>query len=257
MLPNRPLFFLHPHPYPLTSPSDTLVCENLPGEGIASEWHATGLCPEPLNLHEEDVSEAGVPSAPDNSPAFPEDIVSFGLSGVAEPADAWKVEPSGVDARARALLVVGAALALAEGTASIKPTSGAERPPSSSGRKGRQGMDREHHRKARPGADSRRRRGKTCVCTSCRGLRHCRRRPSTNQRGSGSPENVSASGPEQGDNGKGRLRCHHKRGNLSPVGRRGSCRARKPHLLGKDQALGTQEGSRLGKDISIRFEEAC
>jgi hypothetical protein len=32
------------------------------GRGIASEWHATDLCPEPLkvlNLHEEDVPEAG------------------------------------------------------------------------------------------------------------------------------------------------------------------------------------------------------
>lgn len=72
------------------------------GRGITSEWHATDLCTEPLkllNLHEEDPPEAGgVPSAPDNSPALPEDIDPFGLTGVAEHADAWKVEPSGVDA---------------------------------------------------------------------------------------------------------------------------------------------------------------
>jgi len=116
-------------------PSDTLAYENLPGEGVATERRATeDRRPEAsklLNPHQEDLQDAGgVPSGPGNSPVFPKDVDPFGLVGVAEKADAGGVEPFGIDAYeggGAPLPVVGAATALAEGTASIEPASGAER----------------------------------------------------------------------------------------------------------------------------------
>jgi hypothetical protein len=53
----------------------------------------------------------------------PEDLDSLGLTWTVADMDTWKVGPSGVDAHKRggALLVVGAAPALAKGTASVEP----------------------------------------------------------------------------------------------------------------------------------------
>ena len=71
-----------------------------------------------------------MPSVLGNSPVFPKDVDPFGLVGVAEKADAGGVELFGIDmyeGGGAPLPVVGAAPALAEGTASIGPASGAER----------------------------------------------------------------------------------------------------------------------------------
>jgi len=87
-------------------PSDTLARENPPGEGTASEWGATDICPKPSkmpNPHNEDLQEAGgEPSVLGDSPVFLEDIEPCGLARVAENADVGGVEPSGIDAYERA-----------------------------------------------------------------------------------------------------------------------------------------------------------
>ena len=70
-----------------------------------------------------------MPPIPGESPVALEVIDPFGSAGVAENADTREVKPSGVDAHKRGgvLPVVGAAPALAKGTAGIEPTGEAER----------------------------------------------------------------------------------------------------------------------------------
>ena len=126
---------LAPQMFPFSPfPPDTLVRENPPGEGAAIERRATeDLRPErlkPPDAQAEDQREAGgVPSIPGESPVALEVIDPFGSAGMAENADAGEVEPSGVDTHERggALLVVGTAPTLAEGTAGVEPTGEAER----------------------------------------------------------------------------------------------------------------------------------
>jgi len=115
-------------------PPDAPTHENPPEEGAATERRATDYRhPEPWkppDAQAEDLQEAGgVPSVPGNSPAFPENIDPFGLAGVVANVDAEEVEPSSVDAHERGgtLPVVGAATALAEGTASVEPAGEAQR----------------------------------------------------------------------------------------------------------------------------------
>ena len=71
-----------------------------------------------------------MPSVPDNSPAFPDDLDPdpFGLAHAAMDADAKELGPSSTDAHERggALPVVGAAPALAERTAGVEPAGEAE-----------------------------------------------------------------------------------------------------------------------------------
>jgi len=94
----------------------------------------------------------------------------LGLAGMAKNADRRDVEPSGVDKHKTggAPSVVGAAPGLAEGTAGIKPASGAESAaavkleafePRAYGK----GMGRKPHCKARPGEKSRCRRQRASV----------------------------------------------------------------------------------------------
>ena len=69
-----------------------------------------------------------MPSIPGNSPAILEDIVPFGLAGVAENADAEEVEPSGVNAHERGgAPVVDTAPVPAESIAGVELASGADR----------------------------------------------------------------------------------------------------------------------------------
>jgi hypothetical protein len=125
-------------PLPLVPQSpDTLARENSScGEGVATERRVTeDRRPEPWkppDAQAEDLQEAGgVPSVPGNSPAFSGDVDShpLGLVGLAEDAEARKVEPSRVDVHERGgvLPVVGAAPALAESTAGVEPAGEAER----------------------------------------------------------------------------------------------------------------------------------
>lgn len=67
----------------------------------------------------------------DNSPILfwgLQDPDPFGLAGMAENMDMGEVKPSHIDTHKQGgvLLVVGAATALAKGTASVKPTGEAE-----------------------------------------------------------------------------------------------------------------------------------
>ena len=67
-------------------PSNALARANPLGEGAAPEWRATNLCPRPLKQPDaQAVQKAGVvTSVPGESPAFLEDIDTFGLAGMVE-----------------------------------------------------------------------------------------------------------------------------------------------------------------------------
>jgi hypothetical protein len=130
--------------------------ENAPGEGAASEWRATDICPErweppdlpcgegaaierrttearrpepwkPPDPHDEVLQESGgALSALGNVPVIQDHL---GPAAMAENADVRLPEPSSVDAheRGRALPVVGAAPALAKDTAGVEPAGEATR----------------------------------------------------------------------------------------------------------------------------------
>jgi len=116
------------------SPLDTLMHKNLLyGETAATERHTTEDHHPKLwklpNLQSKDLQEAGgVFSALGNVPVIPEGPDPLGLAGVVMNMDLRKVKPSCVNAHEQGGVspIVGAALALAEGTAGIGPTGKAE-----------------------------------------------------------------------------------------------------------------------------------
>jgi len=107
------------------------------GEGISTERRTTDdRHPEqylkPPDLRVEDLEKLGGASALDDSPILlgsPGDLDRLRLVCTVSNADARELEPSSVDAyeRVGALPVVGAAPALAEGTAGVEPAGEAER----------------------------------------------------------------------------------------------------------------------------------
>jgi len=120
---------------PVPLPLDTLARENLlRGEGAATERRAIDDCPRPKpsklpDLHIEVLEEAGgALLTPGNSPVLPENIGPFGLAGATKKADAGGVEPLGIDVDEQGGVssLMGAAPALAEGTAGVGPGGKAE-----------------------------------------------------------------------------------------------------------------------------------
>ena len=117
-------------------PPDTLVRENPPGEGAATERRATeDLGPKhlkPPNLRVEDLTKSGGASPSDDSPVpfgSPGDPDSLGFAFTVANTDAKEVEPSCADVHERggALPVAGAAPAPTESTTSVEPASKAEK----------------------------------------------------------------------------------------------------------------------------------
>jgi len=144
------------------------------------------VAPEPLkppDLPMDDLEKSGGASALDDSSMLhgggPGDLDSLGLAWTVADMEARKVEPSGVDAHERggALPVVGAAPALAEGTAGVEPAGEAEKATAAKPEAlvpWAQGMA-EREVEMLPGE------GKPSMCTSRR-LRCCRERASTKPR---------------------------------------------------------------------------
>ena len=109
-------------------------------------------------------------SAAANAPVSPVSPDSPGLAVtvVNGDTDAGNVKTLGVDTHGRggALPVVGTALAMAEGTASVGSAGGAEKPPLQHPRRwsarhmGRQGVGEKGHHESRPGIELRHRRGR-------------------------------------------------------------------------------------------------
>jgi len=133
-LPTPQNFSFSPSPPIPSLLPDTLMHKNPScGEGTATKWHTIeDHCPElwkPPDLHIEVLEEAGgVLLTPGNLPVLLENIGPFGLAGATKKADAGGVKPLGINADKRGGVpsLMGAAPALAKGTASIGPTGKAK-----------------------------------------------------------------------------------------------------------------------------------
>ena len=101
------------------------------GEGAVTKWRATEvLCPECLKPPDKVLQDArGAFSTLGNVPVFHEYPDPLRPAAVAENADVRELEPSRLNTheRGRASPVMGAAPALAKGTASVKPAGQAEK----------------------------------------------------------------------------------------------------------------------------------
>jgi len=141
MLPHLPLKIphLHIHLYPIPLPLETLARKNpLCGEGTTSNWHVTeDCCPKLWKIPDlciEALEKPGGVPASGNSPFLlgdhgcPRDLDNLGPACTAENPDIGKVKPSCIDVHKQggALPVMGAAPALAEGTAGVRPAGEAE-----------------------------------------------------------------------------------------------------------------------------------
>ena len=123
---------------PIPLPLDTLACENLlRGEGAATEWHATeDRCPKlwkPLDLHIEVLEKSGRASVSGDSPFLgdhgsPGDLDNLGPACTVANMDAEGVKRADIDVHKQGgtLPVMGAASALAEETAGVRPAGEAE-----------------------------------------------------------------------------------------------------------------------------------
>ena len=256
--------------------SDTLAHENPPREGAASERCAADTCPEPWeppdlscgegaaierratetrrpepwkppDPHDEVLQElGGVLSAPGNVPVIQDHL---GPAAMIENADVRLPEHSSVDAHERggALPVVGAAPALAEGTADVEPAGEAEIATA-----------------ARPEALVPWAQGDAKLEVETP-LQEGRRKPEALPRKGGQthepplealpPEgrcNLEAPPQEREQEANAPPQSNPNKGETSPVGRRESRRAKASCLLRKDPALGIQEGGRRGCTPSSR-----
>ncbi len=170
-------------------------CRMLPNQHAIIRWErvlplngtpSKPVAPEPLkppDLPMDDLEKSGGASALDDSSMLhgggPGDLDSLGLAWTVADMEARKVEPSDVDAHEQggALPVVGAAPALAEGTAGVEPAGEAEKATAAKPEAlvpWAQGMA-EREVEMLPGE------GKPSMCTSRR-LRCCRERASTKPR---------------------------------------------------------------------------
>ena len=123
---------------PIPLPLDTLARENSPrGEGAATERRATEdrrpKLWKPLDLHIEVLEKSGGASVSGDSPFLgdhgsPGDLDNLGPACTVANMDAEGVERADIDAHEQGgtLPVVGAASALAEGTAGVGPAGEAE-----------------------------------------------------------------------------------------------------------------------------------
>ena len=235
MLPHLPFNFLntfHFHPYPLshrhlTPPRVRIrrVEKALPLSGVSRKTVAPSLGSRQMRKQK----TCRKPSVPGNSPAFPDDVDPhpLGLVGLAEDADARKLEPSSIDVHEQggALSVVGAAPALAESTAGEVERAAAARPealaPWSQGEAGCEAetspREGEQELKALPHQGRRK-----PEALPPEGERECGTTPQDN--------------PNEGD----------REPNWPPRKPSHSC------PLGRDQAFGILEGSRRGSAISSR-----
>jgi len=188
-------------------------------------------------------------SAVANAPVSPVSPDSPGLAVtvVNRDTDVGNVETLGVDTHGQGgvLPVVGAALAMAEGTAGIGSAGGAEKPPLqhprrwSARRMGRQGVGAKGHHKSRPGIELRHRHGRASECSMSR---------KESDRVRVTHELRTAEG--------GTCRCTERKrpSDDSPPG---DCRERDtPGHRTKATSRGAQGGDRRGKDLSGHRKKA-
>ena len=120
---------------PIPLPLDTLAHKNpLCGEGATTKQCTIDDCPHPKplklpDLHIKVLEEAGgALLTPGNSPVLLENIGPFGLAGMTNKVDAGGVESLGIDVDEQGGVssLMGAVLALAKGTTSVRPAGKAE-----------------------------------------------------------------------------------------------------------------------------------